>query len=456
MHAVNENKSGSRMPPSALGAPAAGRRLDPRRDIRRATLVGVATIAVLLGTAGLWAATAPLAGAVIASGKVVVESNVRRVQHQAGGIVAEIRVKDGDRVKAGDVLVRLDETHAKASLALIEIELRRFQARKARLEAERDGAPKLTLPDELVERSNDPAVIQAVNGEVSLFRTRRNAADVQRSQFRERIAQAHEEIKGLAAQLEAKRTQAGLIRQELEGVQKLYDQSLVALSRLTALQREASRLVGEEGSLTSDTARVRGRIAEIELQITQIDEDLRREVTTELRDVDGKIADLSERRVAARDQLERIEMRAPQDGIVHQQTVHTVGGVIGPAEQVMLIVPEADGLVVEARIEPALIDRMRIGQSAVLRFPAFDSATTPDLKGRLIHIAADASTDQQTGASFYTARIALDRAEVSRLGGKTLVPGMPVEAFIQTGTRTALAYLVKPIEDQLARSFRYD
>lgn len=456
MHAVNENTSGSRMPPSAVASPAAARRLDPRRDIRRATLVGVATIAVLFGTAGLWAATAPLSGAVIASGKVVVESNVRRVQHQSGGIVAEIRVKDGDRVKAGDVLVRLDETHAKASLALIEIELRRFQARKARLEAERDGAPKVTLPDELVERATDLSVIQAVAGEISLFRTRRNAAEVQRSQFRERIAQAHEEIKGLAAQIESKRTQAGLIRQELEGVQKLYEQSLVALSRLTALQREASRLVGEEGSLISDTARVKGRIAEIELQIVQIDEDLRREVSTELRDVDGKIADLSERRVAARDQLERVEMRAPQDGIVHQQTVHTVGGVIGPAEQVMLIVPEADGLVVETRVEPSLIDRLRIGQTAVLRFPAFDSATTPDLKGRLIHVSADASTDQQTGASFYTARVALERAEVSRLGGKTLLPGMPVEAFIQTGTRTALAYLVKPIEDQLARSFRYD
>ncbi len=455
MRAVNENRTDAGAPQAAPGA-SEKPRLDPRRDIRRAAIGGVATIALLFGSAGLWAATAPLAGAVIASGKVVVESNVRRVQHPSGGVVAEIRVKDGDRVKAGDVLVRLDETHAKASLALIELELRRFQVRKARLEAERDALPAIVMPTELIERASEPVVIQAVESETTLFRTRRSAAEGQRSQFRERIAQSHEEIKGLVAQLAARRAQAVLINQELDGVQKLYDQSLVALSRLTSLQREASRLMGEEGSLTSDMARVRGRIAEVELQILQIDQDLRREVTTELRDVEGKIADLTERRVAAVDQLNRIEMRAPQDGIVHQQTVHTVGGVIGPAEQIMLIVPESDGLVVEARIEPAMIDRLHVGQTVVLRFPAFDSRTTPDLEGRLIRVSADSATDEKTGTSFYTVRIGLAQAEVKRLDGKVLLPGMPAEAFIQTGMRTAFAYLVKPLEDQLARSFRYD
>lgn len=438
------------------GEPASGRPVDPWRDIRRTIFAGVATAVVLFSTVGLWAATAPLAGAVIASGRIVVESNVRRIQHPSGGVVAEINVKDGDRVRAGDVLVRLDETHAKASLALIEIELRRLQIRQARLVAERDGKAVFTLPEELADRATDRAVMQAISSELSLFRTRRDAADGQRSQFRERIAQSRDEIKGLAAQIEAKRAQTILIRPELEGVQKLYDQNLVALSRLTALQREASRLSGEEGSLAAETARAKGRIAEIELQILQIDQDLRREVTTELRDIEGKIADLSERRIAAVDQLARTEMRAPQDGIVHQKTVHTIGGVIGPAEQIMLIVPETDGLIVEARVEPAMIDRLRVGQPVVLRFPAFDSATTPDLHGKLAQVAADLTTEQSTGASFYTARVSIDRPELDRLGGKTLVPGMPVETFIQTGTRTALAYLAKPLEDQLARSFRYD
>lgn len=454
MRAVNENRAGGVVRPGAAGSSEAPR-ANPRRDIRRATLFGVVTIGILFGTVGVWAVTAPLSGAVIAPGKIVVESNVRRVQHPSGGVVAEIRVKDGDRVKAGDVLVRLDETNAKASLALIEIELRRFQARKARLEAERDGLTQMEIPAELRSRSDDAMVMQAVAGEIRMFLSRRSAADVQRSQLRERIAQSHEEIKGLAAQIEARRAQAVLIEQELTGVQKLYDQSLVALSRLTALQREASRLVGEQGSLVSDTARVRGRIAEVELQLIQIDEDLRREVSTELRDVDGKIADLSERRIAAVDQMARIDMKAPQDGVVHQQIVHTIGGVIGPAEQIMLIVPETEGLVVEARIEPTMIDRMRIGQEVVLRFPAFDSATTPDLHGQLSHVSADSTTDPQTGASYFTVRATLGREQISRLAGKNLVPGMPVEAFIQTGSRTALAYLIKPIEDQLTRSFRH-
>ncbi len=442
---------------SGSARPAESQRaLNPWREMHRATIFGVATIAVLAGTVGLWAATAPLAGAVIASGRIVVESNVRRVQHPSGGVVSEIRVKDGDHVKAGDLLVRLDETHARASLALIEIELRRFQARKARLQAELEGKDDFAVPSELAERAMDIAVMQAVDGERTLFRTRREAAAGQVSQFRERIAQSREEIRGLAAQIEAKRAQAALIRQELDGVQKLYDQSLVAISRLTALQREASRLIGEEGSLVADTARVKGRIAETELQILQVAQDLRREVTTELRDVDGKIADLSERRIAAVDQLARTEMRAPQDGIVHQATVHTIGGVIGPAEQIMLIVPQTDGLVVEARVEPTMIDRLRLGQEVILRFPAFDSATTPDLKGVLSQIAADLTTEQQTGTSYYTARVSLAQAELTRLGGKALVPGMPVETFIQTGTRTAFAYLAKPIEDQLSRTFRYD
>ena len=369
--------------------------------------------------------------------------------------MAEIRVKDGDRVKAGDVLVRLDDTNAKASLALIEIELVRFQARKMRLEAERDGLPDLVVGQDLQSRADAAAVAKAFAGELQLFRTRRIAANVQRSQLRERILQSREEIEGLKAQIDARKMQASLVDQELAGVHDLYRKNLVSLSRLTVLQREASRLVGERGSLLSDTARIKGKITEIELQIIQIDEDLRREVSTELRDVDGKIADLSERRIAARDQLDRIEMRAPQDGFVHQRTVHTVGGVISPAEQIMLIVPETDVLVVEARIDPAMIDRLRIGSAVVLRFPAFDAATTPDLKGSLTHVSADASTDPQTNASYYTARIALDRAEVERLGGRPLLPGMPSDAFIQTGTRTALAYLIKPIEDQLIRTFRY-
>ncbi len=429
------------------------RKLAPHRDIKIAALGGAATFAVLVATVGIWSATAPLSGAVIAPGQVVVESNVRRIQHPTGGVVSEIRVNDGDRVTAGDVLLRLDETNARASLALIDIELQQFIARKARLEAERDEAEM--FPAEGFVIPDDATARRAFGEEVALFRSRQAASSSQTAQLRERIAQAHEEITGLDAQLVSKREQKRLIELELSGVQQLFDQQLIGLTRLTSLQREAASLGGEEGNLIAETARVRARIVETELQILQIGRDIQREVSSELRDTSAKIADLSERRIAAVDQLNRTELRAPQGGIVHQKAVHTIGGVVGPGEQIMLIIPEKEGLVVEARVEPAMIDRLRTGQDVLLRFSAFDAATTPDLAGHLSRVSADLSTDPATGATYYTARVGLEGAELDKLGGKKLLPGMPVETFIQTGSRTALAYLVKPFEDQIARSFRY-
>ncbi|WP_082540389.1 HlyD family type I secretion periplasmic adaptor subunit [Bosea sp. Leaf344] len=444
--------------PLALPSPATtppGRPLaDPWRSIRRMALAGIATLMILFGTIGIWAATAPLSSAVIAWGRVVLEHNLRRIQHPAGGVVAAIHVRDGDHVEAGAVLVRLDATNARAALSLIEIELGRLIIRKARLEAERAGQDGFAPPMPAIADAV-PAIAEALATEQGVFRARREAMAGQVAQLRERIEQARREIEGVAAQAGAKRDQAQLIGHELEGVQKLFDQNLVSLSRLTTLQREAARLSGEEGSLVAELARIRGRIAETELQILQVSQDLRRTVSEELRDVEGRIADLSERRVAALDQLARIEIRAPQAGIVHQSTVHTVGGVIAAGEQIMLIVPESDGLLVEARVDPAMIDRLRPGQDVLVRFTAFDAATTPSLTGQLQHIAAELTTDQPSGVSYYTVRIQLERTELDRLGGKALVPGMPAEAFIQTGARTALAYIAKPIQDQLSRAFRY-
>ncbi len=430
--------------------------LDPFRDIRITAGAGLVTLLLLAGTVGVWATTAQLAGAVIAAGQVVVESHVRRVQHPTGGVVGEILVNDGDRVKAGDVLVRLDETTARANLAMIENQINQLSARKARLEAERDGRATLALPDTLAAHAGEAAIASIIAGEKTLFTSRRTAREGQVSQLRERIAQIGEEISGLSAQVASKREQIRLIEIELEGVRKLYATNLVSLSRLTSLEREAARLSGEAGQLTAETARAKGRITETELQILQIDQEQRREVATELRDVETRLADLAERQVAAEDQLDRIDLRAPQDGLVHQKAVHTVGGVVSAGEQLMLIVPEHDGLVIEARIEPQMIDRLKVGQDVVLRFSAFDSATTPDLAGTLTRISADLTRDAQSGLSFYLVRIALKEGEQQRLGGKVLLPGMPVEAFIQTGERTALAYMVKPIRDQVMRAFRYD
>lgn len=431
-------------------------RANPFRDIRLTTYAGLALLAVGISTVGVWAATAPLASAVIAPAQIVVDSNVRKVQHPTGGVVAEILVNDGDHVRAGDVLLRLDETMTRANLALIENQLNQFWTRRARLRAEQAGRDSFAAPDEFQGRADEPAIAGIVAGETSLMQSRRAAITGQQSQLRERTAQIGDEIHGLSAQIASKREQIRLIQRELEGVRELFEKNLIPFARLTALEREAARLTGEEGQLIAETARAKGRITETELQTLQVVQDQRREIATDLREVEIKIADLSERRIAALDQLTRVVLKAPQDGIIHQKSVHTVGGVITAGEQLMLVIPEKDSLVVEARIEPQMIDRLKIGQLAKLRFTAFDSAVTPDLDGKLIRVAADLTKDQQSGLSFYIARISVIDGELSKLGGKALVPGMPVEAYILNGSRTAFEYLRKPLEDQLARAFRYN
>lgn len=427
---------------------------DLRRSIRRQTMAGLIVVAVLFGGFGVWAATTSLSGAIIAIGQVVVETNVKKVQHPTGGIVGEIRVRDGDRVQTGDLLLRLDETVTRASLAMVVKQLDQFEARQARLIAERDDLPAIKVPASLSARQDHPDVAEVLAGERSLFEARRTAIEGQRAQLKERGAQLREEIRGLESQALAKRKQTALINQELEGVDKLYRQNLVPITRLTSLQREASRLDGEEGQLVAQIASSRGRIAEIELQSIQLHQDLKREVATELRDSQAKIGEFVERKIAAEDQLKRIELRAPQDGFVHQLAVHTVGGVINAGEPVMLIVPQADTLVVEARIAPQDIDQIRPGQRVALRFSAFSQQTTPEIFATLSRVSADLTREAQTNVSFYTVRVTIPEEEMKKLDGKALLPGMPVETFIQTGSRTALSYLIKPFEDQVARAFR--
>ena len=376
------------------------------------------------------------------------------MQHPTGGVVGELRARDGDKVKAGDIVVRLDETITQANLAIVVKSLDELQARLARLEAERDDVDTIVFPAELLARAGDPELARSMTGERNLFEFRKSARAGQKAQLRERIAQLKEEIQGLTGQVAAKKRETELIGQELEGVRDLWRKNLVQIQRVTALERDAARLEGERGQLIASTAQAKGKISEIELQILQIDQDLRSEVAKDLREVQGKIAELVERKVAAEDQLKRIDIRAPQDGMVHQSTVHTVGGVITPGEAIMLIVPEADALTVEAKLAPQDIDQVRVGQTAALRFSAFSQRTTPELDGVVSRVSADLTTDQRTGAAYYVVRITLSDSEIARLEGLRLVPGMPVEAFIRTGERTVLSYVMKPFTDQITRSFR--
>jgi HlyD family secretion protein len=425
--------------------------------ISRHLLLGCLLFALLVVGIGGWAATANLAGAVIAPAVVIVESDVKKVQHQVGGIVSSLTVKNGDRVEAGALLLRLDDTLTGANLAMVTKTLDELAGRRARLLAEQDGSGSIAFPEELAERAAAAGnVARIIAGERKLVQARRAARAGQEAQLRERIAQFSEEVKGLEAQRNAKLQEITFIHDELRGVESLYARNLLPLNRVTAMRRDATRLEGEKGQIISTIAQARGRIAETELKIIQIDQDLHTEVLRDLRDTDARFGELMERRISAEDQFRRAEIRAPQSGIVHQLAVHTVGGVIGPGETLMLIVPQAEGLSIEARVPPQNIDLIRLGQEVQIRFTAFDHNATPRLTGSVSVVAADVTRDTRTGQSYYAVRITISDAEIARLKGLQLVPGMPAEAHLQTHMRTVLSYLAKPLTDQFARAFRED
>ncbi|BCH20754.1 HlyD family type I secretion periplasmic adaptor subunit [Mesorhizobium sp. L-8-10] len=424
------------------------------QSIRRYLIAGVATAVFFIGGIGGLAATTKLSGAVITGGRMVVDSSVKKIQHPSGGVVGQINVREGTSVKEGDVLVKLDETLTRANLGVVSKSIDELQARVARLEAERDGAETVEFPAALLEREDDPVVKRMIAGERSLFEFRRSAREGQKSQLRERIAQLGEEVSGLELQKSAKSKEIEIMKEELASVRQLWQKKLVSLERMTALERDAVRLDGELGQLTAAIAQSKGRASEIELQIIYIGQEMRSEVAGQLREAQGKLSELAERRVAAEDQLKRIEIRSPQDGVVHQLAVHTVGGVISPGEVLMQIVPVSDDLTIEVQVAPQDIDQLRPGQEAAVRLSAFNMTTTPELDGVLRNVSADLTIEQRTGAAYYTAFVILPKEQVARLKGLTLTPGMPAEVFFRTTDRTILSYLVKPLSDQIERAFR--
>jgi HlyD family secretion protein len=411
----------------------------------------VLLIAIIL--AGGWMALVPLAAAVVVPGNLVVQSNVKTIQHPTGGVVAEIPVSNGMRVAVGDLLLRLDATQAQASLQMVSKQLDESRARIARLIAERDGLPRPEIPAEMAGRLNESAIKNLLASEETQFKARANARYSQKDLLQSRIAQLGEEIGGLDAQVVSKAKQLELIAGELTGVQDLYDKRLVPLTRLTTLQREAARIEGERGQLTSTIAETKSKIGEAQLQIVRIDQDFRSEVVKELGETQGKEAEFEQRGIAARDLLDRIELRAPTSGIIHQLSAHTIGGVIRAGDPIMEVVPDSDDLQIEARLQPNDIDQVRVGQKALVRFSAFNQRVTPQLVGLVSFVSADISRDQQTNASYFTVRMTLPEDERRRLAGLQLVSGMPAEVFMQTGSRTMLSYLLKPITDQFNRAF---
>jgi HlyD family secretion protein len=429
----------------------------PKIAIRNHLIGAVLWIGLLGGTAAAWTLIAPLEGAVVAQGSVIVESNVKKVQHPTGGVVGQINVKEGQQVNEGDVLVRLDETMTRSNLAIVVNELTTLRLRQARLTAERDNKTVMVVPADIIARARTDADVGAVlASEQQVLVSRVSTRSGQKDQLGERVGQSRQEIKGLEEQRKSINTQLAVARQELLDLQGLMEKGLVQRPRLTALEREIARSEGTLGEINARASQAEGKITETQLQILQLDKDLASEVAKDLRETETKIGEVTERRVSAEDQLKRVDIRAPIAGTVHQLTVHTVGGVINPntTEPLMLIVPTVQRLLVEVRINLQDIDQVRNGQKTRVRFSAFNQRTTPEVDGTLVRVAGDTTRDPQTGQPYYTAAVQFTDEEMAKLQGLKLIPGMPADAYIKTAERTLAEYLVKPLADQFQRGLR--
>ncbi len=424
------------------------------RSIRRHLFVASLAILTLVGGVGGWAMATNLAGAVLARGQFVVDSHVKTIKHPTGGVVGEIRVDEGDRVEAGEVLMHLDATETRANLSIVNKRLDELTIRRARLVAERDGLETIAFPGDLLARRDEPEIAAALQSERDVFAARRELRAGKRQQLTERIAQYRNEIAGLDQQAAALDRAIAVIKDELTGLRELQDKELVTAQRINALAREAATLDAQKGEVVASRARAAGQVAETRLQILQIEQDLKQEVTTELRENQAQTGEAVERRISAREELRRIDIVAPQAGVVHQLAVHASGAVISPGDPIMEIVPVGDRLSVEARVSPRDIDAVKRDQKVALRLTALNMRTTPELTGTVSRIAADLTEDERTGAAYYPVRIILPRSEIERLNGVVLVPGMPAEAFIQTDAHSVMSYLVKPLSDQISRAFR--
>lgn len=417
--------------------------------------IGMIAVAVLFGVLGVWGNFTTISGAVISNGMIQVESLRQVVQHPNGGVVGAIDIKEGDRVEAGQILIRFDDTLIRSQLNAVDGQLKESIAQRARLEAERDDAKTLMFADQLVNQgANDEATKQLMQGQTRLFEARRTTLEQQIKQLNERKHQIRLQIGGVESQLKSSKEQVELIGQELADQQNLLKKGLAQASRVLSLQREAARLSGTIGELESAMARGEAQIIETELQILQLSTARREEAISTLRQLTFSEIEMVERKLSLEETLSRMDVRAPMSGIVHGLTVHTLRSVVRPAEPILYVVPTDSPLVINSRIEAIHVDQVHVGQDASLRFSTFDQRTTPEIFGKVVKVSADVFQDEVTGISYYSAEIEPNEGEMERLGDVELLPGMPVEAFIKTADRSPLSYLTKPFTDYFNRAFR--
>ncbi|MFM9940454.1 MAG: HlyD family type I secretion periplasmic adaptor subunit [Hyphomicrobiaceae bacterium] len=419
-------------------------------------LTGLGVVGFMVGGMLAWATMTAISGAVVAPGFVSVESKIKMVQHAEGGIVAEIFVREGDIVTGGDLVLRLDATDLRASYAIVAANVNDLYGQRARLMAERDGAEKVTFPEALLQAAgNDEVAAKVIASQTAAFEARRSNRQGQIHVLRQKIAQITQEIKGLEAQQEARNKQLEIAGADLETIKPLLKTGNTTRQRVMTLEREVASLTGDVGKTQSDIARTRAAAEETELQILQLEKDFQEKVSRDLQDIQAKIPELEEKRQALAAKLKLVEIRAPASGMVMNLSVFTVGGVVTPAREIMQIVPQGDQLVVEARISPADLDQVKIGQDVFVRVTAFESSSTPVLNGTVVMVSGAQIVDPQTRAPYVNVNVEIPKHEVARLrSNQKLRPGLPAEAYIRTSNRTVLDYLTKPLWDQIMRAWR--
>ena len=423
------------------------------QDWRKFALAGYALIFLTFGVAGGWAAIAKVDRAVVATGYVSIETNHKTVQHFEGGIIREILIKEGDVVKEGQVLVRMEKIQAQANSDLLNNQLYSYLALEARLLAERDDQPAIIWPAEFNSKEKDPQISKLMLDEVGQFNERRSSLNGQIKILESKAGQLKTEIEGIQIEKDSSEKQVKYINEELVALRKLLAKQLVPTQRVFAMERERTRLEGLIGKAISNVAKAQGAISEMGIQISQLQQKFKEDVATALLDVRQKIGDYRQRSIVAQDVLRRVEVTSPRSGTVQNLKVWTLGQVVRAGEPLLDIVPLDERLIVQAQFSPADIDIVHQGQKAEIRFPAFHSRTMPLMMGQLESVSRDRLMDEATKQPYYLGIVSINKVDVPDEYRSRLRPGMPAEVIVASGERTVLTYLVSPLSSTIRKTF---
>ncbi|MEC8374963.1 MAG: HlyD family type I secretion periplasmic adaptor subunit [Pseudomonadota bacterium] len=413
---------------------------------------GLTILLIFLVGATAWASSAKLASAIIAVGQLKVDSNRKQIQHLDGGIVNQILVSDGQRVKKGDTLVILDPVQAKSSLGIVAGALFTAELKRSRLQAERDNTDQPDFTRFLHREHEDKNSL--IDAQQSLFSIRRSVQVSQQEILHQQIENLKSQISGFESQQASTQTQIEISMDELVNLRNLKARGLVGNERLLELERNLAQLEGRAGELVSSIASAKASIDEKHLELIRVKRSFHEQVLAELQDVESEIIDLQERANAATHHLQQMVVKAPVDGLIVGLNVHTEGGVVVPGQLLMEIVPDNDALIVEGQVLPTDVDDLRVGQSARVKLSGFQQRTTPELIGKLQYVSADSMLDERSGMTYFIIRVSIAAEELAKLPSEGLIPGMPAEVFVQTGERTALEYLLQPLSDTIDRAWR--